>query len=119
MFGMHSASALSAREIALKQGPFRSGASAGAFPFTTFLSQGVPDNPQQTPSAPDSRPQASILAALTLLALAGLASRAPISGVAQIAFAPIILCSISLIVFGVIATRLRPAGRRTSLDGAP
>jgi CP family cyanate transporter-like MFS transporter len=42
-----------------------------------------------------------------------------ISGIAQLAFAPIALCTIALIVFGVIATRLRPAGRRTSIDGAP
>jgi cyanate permease len=42
-----------------------------------------------------------------------------ISGIAQLAFAPIALCTIALIVFGVIATRLRPADRRTSIDGAP
>ncbi len=42
-----------------------------------------------------------------------------ISGIAQLAFAPIALCTIALIVFGVIATRLRPAGRRTSIGGAP
>jgi CP family cyanate transporter-like MFS transporter len=40
-----------------------------------------------------------------------------ISGIPQLAFVPIVLCTVALMVFGVIATRLPPSNRRSTSGG--